>query len=72
MSIKSVYRKIAREHGVTVAEVKKDMQAAIDYAYKKSDKSASEKISQISISSKNEIPTTDEFIKHIVQTINKP
>lgn len=29
--MRNIYRKIAKEHGVTVAEVKREMQAAIDY-----------------------------------------
>lgn len=33
MSMRQIYRKIAKEHGVTVAEVKRDMQAALDDAY---------------------------------------
>ena len=40
------YRKIAKVHGITVAELKNDMQAAIDYAYGKTDKSNCEKAIQ--------------------------
>ncbi|MCO5384513.1 sporulation initiation factor Spo0A C-terminal domain-containing protein [Desulfosporosinus sp.] len=46
MNMRNIYRKIAKEHGVTVAEVKREMQAAIDFVYKKIDKSESEKIMQ--------------------------
>jgi len=69
--MRSIYRKIAKEHGVSVAEVKKDMQAAIDYAYKKSDKLESEKLIQESIPCKGEVPTTEEFILHISNKIKQ-
>ena len=31
--MRKIYRKIAREHGVSVTEVKQDMQTAINAAY---------------------------------------
>ena len=71
MSMRNIYRKIAKEHGVTVAEVKRDMQAAIDYVYKKIDKSESEKIMQESISRKGGIPTAEEFINSLAHKIKK-
>ena len=33
MNMRKIYRQIAKEHGVTVAEVKRDMQEAISAAY---------------------------------------
>ncbi len=63
MKMRSIYRKIAKKHGVSVSEVKCEMKAAIDYAYKQNDKSESEKVIQESISSNGEEPNTDEFIK---------
>jgi len=71
MSMRNIYRKIAKEHGVTVAEVKREMQAAIDYVYKKIDKSESEKIMQESIPRKGGIPTTEEFIKSLANIIKR-
>lgn len=69
MNMRSIYRKVAKRHGVSVAEVRKDMQAAIDYAYQKSDKSESEKMMQKSIPRKEKIPTAEEFIKAVAHTI---
>ena len=71
MSMRNIYRIIAKEHGVTVAEVKREMQAAIDYIYKKIDKSESEMIIQESIPRKNGIPTTEEFITSVAHKIKK-
>ncbi|SDG61081.1 sporulation initiation factor Spo0A C-terminal domain-containing protein [Desulfosporosinus hippei] len=69
MSMRNIYRKIAKEHGVTVPEVKREMQATIDYVYKKIDKSESEKIMQKVIHRKGGIPTTEEFIKSLAHKI---
>lgn len=71
MNMRNIYRKVAKEHGVTVAEVKREMQAAIDHVYKKIDKSESEKIMQESIPSKGGIPTTEEFIKSLAHKIKR-
>ncbi len=69
MSMRNIYRKIAREHGVSVEEVKKEMQTAIDHAYGKRNKLISEKMLQSSVPSKGEVPTTEEFIKGISNRI---
>ena len=60
---RKIYKQIAKQHGVTVAEVKRDMQAAIDAAYIKPNLSAQ------SVKRKGETPTPDEFIKHVVKAI---
>lgn len=69
MGMRRIYRKVAKKYGVSVAEVRKDMQAAIDYAYQKSDKSESEKVMQKSIAHKEGIPTPEEFIKAVAHNI---
>lgn len=71
MNMRNIYRKIAQEHGVTVAEVKREMQAAIDYVYKKIDRSKNEKIMQACIPHKGGIPTTEEFIKAVAHKIKR-
>jgi hypothetical protein len=60
---RKVYREIAKKHGVTVAEVKRDMQAAINEAYKNPNHFAR------NVKSKSDIPTSDEFINHAVRKI---
>lgn len=69
MSMRSIYRKIAKEHGVTVAEVKRDMQAAVDHAYQKSDKTTEETLAQSQVPSRGETPTTKEFIRYAAQKV---
>ena len=67
--MRSIYRKIAKEHGVSVEEVKREMQTAIDHAYKKHNKLSSETKMQSSVPSKGEVPTAEEFIKEISNRI---
>ena len=56
-------------HGVTVADVKKDMQEAIDYAYKKQNKSRNEKIKQSDVRYENETPTIEEFMEYVLHEL---
>lgn len=56
MNMKKVYRRIAKEHGVTVAEVKRNIQEAINTAYVKPNLYAQ------CIPHKGEVPTIEEFI----------
>jgi len=58
---RKLYRQVAREHGVSVKEVKRDMQAAIDHAYKKPGFYAGQ------VPHKGATPTPDEFITHAVR-----
>ncbi|MCO1604377.1 sporulation initiation factor Spo0A C-terminal domain-containing protein [Desulfosporosinus nitroreducens] len=62
--MRRVYRKIAKEHGVSVQEVKRDMRTAIEYAYKKPTRSESEKTIQESIACKKGVPTPKEFVTY--------
>lgn len=59
-----IYKKIAKKHGVSIKEIKHEMQAAIDEAYKNPNVHAQ------SIHSKGEIPTLDEVVDYIVQRVN--
>ena len=65
MGMKRIYQKIAKENGVSVTEVKREMQAAIDSAYKNDRKSQTEKDIQESVTYQGVIPTVEEFIESI-------
>lgn len=71
MSMRSIYRKIAKEHGVTVDEVKRDMQAAIDHAYKNTPNDGITGAWQNRVPRKGEIPTTEEFIKYAAKEVKR-
>ena len=67
MSMRSIYRKIAKEHGVTVAEVKRDMQAAITHTYTHTPDDGVIIAYQNRVPRKGEIPTPEELIKYATQ-----
>lgn len=69
MSLRKVYRKIAREHGVTPAEVKRDMQAAIDHAYQKTPNNGITGAYQGRVPCKGDTPTAEEFIKYAAKQL---
>ncbi|NLJ41464.1 MAG: hypothetical protein GX352_07650, partial [Clostridiales bacterium] len=57
------------KYGVSANEVERDLKSAIDYAYSKKNRTASEKAAQGNITSKDKIPTPDELIKDIARLI---
>lgn len=66
MSMRKIYRKIARKHGITVEEVKREMQSAIDETYNNSNYDDVTKAYQDKVPRKGEVPTADEFILYAV------
>lgn len=65
MSMRKVYRKVARKYGVTVEEVKREMQLAIDETYSNQKNNDMTKAYQDKVTRKGEVPTVDEFIHYI-------
>jgi hypothetical protein len=55
---RKLYRKVAKAHGVSVKEVKRDMQIAINEAYKETNSHAEQ------VPYKGATPPPDEFIAH--------
>lgn len=64
MNLRKIYKKIAQEHGITIQEVKRDMQEAINSAYIRPN------IYARYIPRKCEIPTVEEFIEYVSNRIN--
>ena len=64
MSMRKVYRKVARKYGVTVEEVKREMQSAINETYNNSDNNDITKEYQNKVPREGKIPTVDEFIRY--------
>ena len=60
---RSDYRKIARKHGVSVKEVKRDMNEAIDAAY------VNPNFHARCVYSEGATPTVDEFIAHVARRV---
>ncbi|WP_406241824.1 sporulation initiation factor Spo0A C-terminal domain-containing protein [Tissierella carlieri] len=71
LSNRKTYRKIARENNVSVAEVKADMQSAIDYAYQNAPNDGITKAYQNRVPCNGEIPTVDEFLDYAKSKLKK-
>nr|WP_322101302.1 sporulation initiation factor Spo0A C-terminal domain-containing protein [Sporofaciens musculi] len=72
MSMRKIYRKIARENGVSVKEVKEDMQAAITAAYQNPPKDGGVTAAyQRQVPRKGEIPTPDELIRYMAGKVRE-
>ena len=66
MSMRKIYRKIARENGVSARQVKADMQEAITAAYKNPPKDGGVIAAyQRQVPRKGEIPTPEEFVRYM-------
>lgn len=68
--MRKIYREVARKHGVSVAEVKWELQEAINAAYRNPPDDGV-RAWQNRVPRKGEIPTMDEFIRYAAGTIRK-
>ena len=71
MSMRKIYREVAKKHGVSVKEVKEEMQKALDLAYTNTPDDGVTETYQKRVPSKGEIPTPDEFIRYAANKIKK-
>ena len=69
-SMRSIYRKIAKAHGVSVKEVREEMQGALNAAYQ-NNRDPVITANQQRISKKGEIPTVEEFLRYASGEIQK-
>ena len=58
-----IYKAIAKKHGISVDEVKKEMQAAIQTAYVFPAPEA------LKVPRKNDVPTVDEFLEYTAKKV---
>jgi len=63
MNMKKIYKAIAKKHGVTAAEVKRDMQTAIDETYKTASSHA------LRVHREEDKPTPEELIAHVARRV---
>lgn len=66
---RKLLRKIAKEHGVTVEEVRRDMQAAIDATYQNPNRNLTNIKAQNAVPRQGETPTVDEFVGYVAKKI---
>ncbi len=71
MSMRKIYRELARKHKISVQELKQEMQAAINEAWKNPNKSAEMMAEQKEIGTGDRIPTIEEVILYAKGKIEK-
>ena len=67
MNIQKILERIAMQNGVSVAEVRKDIQEALDYGWNSTDEDV--KAYWRKIPTKYEKPTLDEVLLYIINSI---
>lgn len=71
MNMRSIYRKVAKKHGVSVKEVKDEMEKALNSAYTNPSNDDIIIDCQKQVPSKGEIPTPEEFIRYVANKVEK-
>ncbi|MEM5767522.1 MAG: sporulation initiation factor Spo0A C-terminal domain-containing protein [Bacillota bacterium] len=72
MSIRKIYRKIAKKHGTTAVEVKREIQVALTYAYQNPpDDGGITEAWQRQVPCRAEIPSADEVIQYAAAKVKK-
>lgn len=69
MRMRVIYRKLANKYGVSVEDVKRDMQTAINETYKNPFNTKGIEKYQDIIHCREEIPTVEEFINGISENV---
>lgn len=69
--MRKIYRKVAKKHGVSVKEVKEEMQKALDHAYTNTPDDGVTEAYQKQVPSKGEIPTPEEFIRYAANKVKE-
>jgi indole-3-glycerol phosphate synthase len=69
--MRKIYREVAKKHGVSVKEVKEEMQKALDHAYSNTADDGVIVAYQKQVPSKGDIPTPEEFIKYAVNKVKE-
>ena len=71
MSMRSIYRKIAKMHNVSLEEVKREIQAAVDFAYRDAPKDEKAAALQKQIPRNGDIPAAEDFILFAAEKIKQ-
>ena len=68
---RKIYRELAKKHGVTAAEVRRDMQSALNAAYENSARTPETIRAQSAVLRGGDVPTPEEFILHAAREIRR-
>lgn len=71
VSNRKIYRKVAKENHVSIAEVKQEMQFAFNEAYQNAPNDGVTKAYQNRVPRKGTVPTVDEFLTYARNELKK-
>ncbi len=72
MSMRKIYRELAKKHGVSVKEIRQDMQAALTEAYTDPlNNNVITKAYQNRVPRQGEIPTPEEAVRYLAGEVKK-
>ncbi len=71
MSNRKILKEIAKENGISLAELKHEMQVALDYAYQNPANSVAIKTYQNCVPRKGKVPTPEEFLSFVSGEMKK-
>ena len=69
MSMRNVFRKVAKKHGVSIYEVRREMQEAIRYGYDHCPSDGVTRSYQMRVPRQGEVPTSEEFVQFAAKKI---
>jgi len=70
MKMNKIYGEIAKKYGLTAAQVRRDMQRAVEYAYHNPANDEMTKACQRQVPCRNDIPTVAECIRYAAKSVN--
>ncbi|MEA4992215.1 MAG: sporulation initiation factor Spo0A C-terminal domain-containing protein [Oscillibacter sp.] len=68
---RKIYRQLAKKHGVTTEEIRRDMQSALNAAYENPARTPETVRAQSTVLRGDEVPTPEEFIRHAVREVRR-
>ncbi|WP_312281757.1 sporulation initiation factor Spo0A C-terminal domain-containing protein [Oscillibacter sp.] len=68
---RKVYRQLAKKHGVTTEEIRRDMQSALNIAYENPSRTAETVRAQNAVLRSDNVPTPEEFLLHAVREVRR-
>lgn len=68
---RKIYRQLAKKHGVTAEEIRRDMQSALNAAYESPSRTAETVWAQSAVLRGGNVPTPEEFLRHAVREVRR-
>lgn len=68
---RTIYRKLAKKHGVTTEEIRRDMQSALNAASENPSRTYETIRAQGAVLRGGSVPTPEEFLRHAVREVRR-